>query len=73
MPAAAGAIKAAILAAFQDINNSLGPNITKVTVVEAVPGSLPVATPTVGVAYVDPKLAAAIAGAVADGIAKFLP
>lgn len=73
MPGSAAAIASAIEAAFKDTKNSLGPNITKSTVTPGAPGTPTTVVPVTGVTFVDPKLAKAIAGAVADGIAKFLP
>jgi hypothetical protein len=71
MPAAA-LIEMSIFTAFQDTKNHVGPCITKM-VMKKTPGGLPVMIPTTGTKALDPLLAKAIAGAVADGIAKFLP
>lgn len=73
MPVLPEALAASIEAAFKKSENSLGPTIVGSTTTQGTPGSSPVVVPVTEDTLVDPKLAKAIAGAVADGIAKFLP
>ncbi len=68
----ASLIADAIEAAFKLPKNSMGSCITKVSM-KPGPGGIVTMIPVAGTTQVDPKLAKAIAGAVADGIAKFLP
>ena len=75
MGASKEAMRSAIQGAFKKTPNSLGPCITKTKIVQQTTpaGVIAIPVPVVGVAYVDDKLAGAIAGAVSDGLANFLP